>query len=342
MRHLSCPVCQRSVYFENFSCTACGTPLAFCTRTMAMAPIVGQGAVVACRNRNGFVCNWATEENEPLCPSCSLDMVIPNLSFAGNAERWQRLEQAKRRVIVDMMRLGLPLVTRRQDSARGLAFQFLSNALAQEPVKTGHDDGLITLDIAEADDSEREARRNMMGEPYRTLVGHFRHEIAHYYWSLLVEFSPDIGACRVVFGDERADYQEALQRHYQNGPPADWAEHFISAYASSHPWEDWAETFAHFVHIVATMDTALAFSLVGPRRAPIVDPYTEPDFDALIAAFLQTTEAVNEINRSMGLPDVYPFVLTPTVIGKLHFVHMIVCKAAAAQIRKDAGKSQAA
>jgi hypothetical protein len=342
MRHLACPVCGRRVFFENFSCMSCGSPLAFSTRDMAMKALVGDGAAIACANRSDFVCNWATTSNEALCPSCRLDQVIPNLSWMGNGERWQRLEQAKRRVIVDLWRLGLPIVTRQEDASRGLAFQFLSNALAQQPVKTGHDDGLITLDIAEADDAEREARRNMMGEPYRTLVGHFRHEIAHYYWTLLVQDSRDIGAFRALFGDEREDYQDALARHYQNGAPADWSAHFISAYASSHAWEDWAETFAHFVHIVATMDTALDFHIAGAARAQISDPYTETDFDALIAAFLPLTEAVNEINRSMGLPDVYPFVLTPDVIGKLHFVHMIVRKAADSHARDAAKGLQAA
>ncbi|MDE2364608.1 MAG: putative zinc-binding metallopeptidase [Hyphomicrobiales bacterium] len=342
MRHLVCPVCSGAVYFENFSCIACGTPLAFSSRDMEMKPLVGQHAALACANRTGFVCNWATADSEPLCPSCRLDEVIPNLSYPDNVVRWRRIEIAKRRALVDLLRLGLPIVTRRESPTRGLAFQFLSNMLAAHPVKTGHSDGLVTLDIAEADDSEREARRAQMGEPYRTLVGHFRHEIAHYYWTLLIQDSSDLRACRAVFGDERDDYQAALKRHYAEGAPPAWAQHFISAYASTHPWEDWAETFAHFLHIVATMDTALQFGMIGPRRAPIADPYREADFDALIRAFVPVTEAVNEINRSMGQPDVYPFVLTPEVVGKLHFIHMIVRKAADAHAREKRGGLQAA
>jgi hypothetical protein len=299
-----------------------------------MKALSGADAPTACANRTNFVCNWSTEDDEALCPSCRLDRIIPNLSFPDNVDRWRRIELAKRRVLVDLMRLSLPIVTRRDDASKGLAFQFMSNDLSAQPIETGHADGLITLDIAEADDSEREKRRHAMGEPYRTLVGHFRHEIAHYCWTLLVRDTPDIGACRALFGDEREDYQAALQRHYRDGPPADWQAHFISAYASAHPWEDWAETFAHFVHIVATMDTALDFRIAGAARAPIGDPYAEEDFDALIAAFVPVTQAVNEINRSMGLPDVYPFVLTPEAIGKLHFVHMIVRKAAGT--RRDA------
>ena len=328
MRALSCPVCGNRVFFENFRCESCGTDLGFSCVEMKMKALTGAEAPAACANRANLVCNWTSEDGEALCRSCRLDQVIPNLSFPVNVDRWRRIELAKRRVLVDLMRLRLPIVTRREDVSRGLAFQFMSNDLSALPIRTGHADGLITLDIAEADDSEREQRRNQMGEPYRTLVGHFRHEVAHYYWTLLVDGAPDIGAWRALFGDERANYEAALQRHYLNGPPADWQAHFISAYASSHPWEDWAETFAHFVHIVATMDTALDFRIAGAARAPIGDPYREENFDALIEAFVPVTQAVNEINRSMGLPDVYPFVLTPEAIGKLHFVHMIVCKAA--------------
>lgn len=336
MRHLSCPNCGRRVYFENFACLNCGAQLAFSPDDGEMKPTDGEGGATACANRAQFVCNWATTDGAALCRSCRLNSVIPNLAFVGNLDRWKRIEQAKRRVVFDLERLGLPIVSRAQDAATGLAFQFLSDALTLSPVMTGHDSGLITLDIAEADDAARESRRTAMGEPYRTLVGHFRHELAHYYWDLLVKDSEDLNACRFMFGDERADYEQALKAHYENGPPADWQARFISAYASSHPWEDWAETFAHFIHIVATMDTALDFGIGGSPARPIDDPYREEDFDALIAGFLPVTEAVNEINRSIGQPDVYPFVLTPEVIGKLHFVHIIACKAAAGARKEPA------
>ena len=201
---------------------------------------------------------------------------------------------------------------------------------------TGHDEGEITLNIAEADDAEREARRAQMHEPYRTLVGHFRHEIGHHYWDILLRDSPDLPAFRALFGDERADYGEALQRHYDKGPPQGWRQNFISAYATSHPWEDWAECFAHFIHIVATLDTAadLPLGLGKLSGRALKDPYREDDFDALLKAWVPLTEAVNEINRSMGVSDVYPFVLTPSVMGKLHFVHMIVRKAARSAERR--------
>ena len=326
MRHLSCPACGSRVFFENYTCLSCGAHIAFSPEAGQMAALFGEGAVVACANRGQFVCNWATGDDQPLCRSCRLDSVIPNLSFAGNLERWQRIEQAKRRVVYDFMRFGLPIEARDSANPGALTFHFLSTDLAAAPVMTGHDSGLVTLDIAEADDAVREHRRTEMREPYRTLVGHFRHELAHYYFERLVLNSSDIRACRIIFGDERADYQEALQRHYQNGAPVDWRQHFISAYASAHPHEDWAETFAHFVHIAATMDTALDLGLADELSGRIVDPYTTEDFDALIEAFLPITAKVNEINRSMGQPDMYPFVLSDEVKGKLHFIHMIVAR----------------
>lgn len=335
MRHLSCPACGNRVFFENYACLSCGTQFSFSADLGQMAPLFGDGAIAACGNRSQFVCNWATEDGQALCKSCRLDSVIPNLSFQGNPERWRKIEQAKRRVIYDLIRLGLPVEPRGASDGLGLTFHFLSADLTAAPVMTGHDSGLVTLDIAEADDDVREQRRTLMHEPYRTLVGHFRHELAHYYFERLVLHSSDIQACRFIFGDERADYQEALQRHYQNGAPPDWQQHFISAYASSHPYEDWAETFAHFVHIVATMDTALDLGFGGKISEQVADPYDTEDFDALIKAFVPISEKVNEINRSMGQPDMYPFVLSDEVKGKLHFIHMIVAKNARAITQQD-------
>jgi hypothetical protein len=192
---------------------------------------------------------------------------------------------------------------------------------------TGHANGLITINLAEADDSERERQRRQMGEPYRTLLGHFRHEIAHYYWDRLVANTPAIGEFRDIFGDEQQDYGEALQRHYAGGPPGNWPENFVSAYASMHPWEDFAETWAHYFHMVDTLETAAAFGLrVRPKVSP--DLATVIDFDPhsatmerIIDAWLPLAFASNSINRSMGLPDLYPFVLTPPVIVKLTYIH---------------------
>ena len=190
--------------------------------------------------------------------------------MAGNEERWRALEAAKRRLIYALKRLGLPLEAKREDAAKGLAFDFLADAGPGQPVMTGHDDGLITINIAEADSAERERRRLELGEPYRTLLGHLRHEVGHYYWDVLVRDGGKIEACRAVFGDESVDYQEALDRHYQTGAPAGWEENFVSAYATMHPWEDFAETWTHYLHMVDTLDTAASFGMA-------VDPGVSDD-----------------------------------------------------------------
>ena len=271
------------------------------------------------------------------CRACRLNRTIPDLGVFGNLALWLRLEAAKHRLVYGLLRLELPVVSKFDDPRRGLAFDFLTGANASfregPQVTTGHAAGLITIDVAEADDAERERHRRDMAEPYRTLLGHFRHEIGHYYWERLVRNGVWHAAFRDMFGGEHRDYAAALGAHYANGPPTDWRERHVSAYAAAHPLEDFAETWAHYLHIVDTLETANAFGLrIHPRagRNPVLataidfDPYRGRDFDALIAAWLPLTYAVNSLNNSMGQPDLYPFVLSPTVMGKLRFVHGIV------------------
>ena len=234
------------------------------------------------------------------------------------------------------------------DLAVGLAFDFVAPAAdaaaAPAPVMTGHANGLITISLAEADDAERERQRSRMHEPYRTLLGHFRHEIAHYYWNRLVRDSPAIEEFRDLFGDERQDYAAALERHYADGPPGDWPQRYVSAYASMHPWEDFSETWAHYFHMVDTLETAGAFGLrVQPKVSKGAGLAATIDFDPhlatmerIIDAWLPLTFAVNSINRSMGIPDLYPFVLGPAVIVKLSFVHAQIRAAGRRRIEDSA------
>ncbi|WPP50076.1 zinc-binding metallopeptidase family protein [Catalinimonas niigatensis] len=241
------------------------------------------------------------------------------------------MEAAKHRLVYSLLRLGLPLLSKDQQAETGLAFDFLADQ--EKTVLTGHAQGLITLNIAEADDAERAKRRQAMGEPYRTLLGHFRHEVGHYYWDRLIANTNFLSAYRQLFGDEQQDYGEALKLHYQQGVPDDWAKQYISTYASAHSWEDWAETWAHYLHLIDTLETAHAFSLrVAPKVAQEDDslsanidrdPYTLKNFDEIIALWLPLTFAMNSINRSMGQPDLYPFVIPPPVIEKLRFVHQV-------------------
>jgi hypothetical protein len=341
MKLFQCQHCGQPLYFENVRCESCGRRLGYlpAQETMtALEPEDGLWRVLEapgghyrfCANAAYDVCNWLVpaESSENYCPACRHNRTIPDLSRPENLAHWRKIEVAKHRLFYTLLKLRLPLTTRAEDP-NGLAFDFLSDQASPTPVMTGHTSGLITINLAEADDAERERRRGQMGEPYRTLLGHFRHEIAHYYWDKLVAHSPSRAEFRTLFGDERSDYAAALRRHYANGPPPDWHERFVTAYASTHPWEDFAETWAHYFHMVDTLETAGAFGMrVRPKLSAGTDLATNIDFDPhvapmdrLVEAWLPLTYAVNSINRSMGLPDLYPFILAPAVIIKLSLVH---------------------
>lgn len=280
------------------------------------------------------ICNWAVpaDDPNPLCQSCRLSRVIPDLEQEQNHEAWRRLEAAKRRLLYSILNLRLPLITRQEDPQSGLAFEFLADTSPEEPVLTGHDSGVITINIAEADDAERERRRRAMHEPYRTLLGHLRHESGHYYWDLIIQNDERIADFRALFGDERVDYADALQKHYETGPRADWQTQFISAYASTHPWEDWAETWAHYLHMTDALETAAAdgISIAGMSLATTRfdgAALRNLSFDELFVQWLPLAAALNDLNRSLGLPDGYPFVLSDTAIAKLRFAHDLVRQA---------------
>jgi hypothetical protein len=343
MKLFECQHCGQPLYFENTRCESCGHKLGYLPGKETMTAIephrgawralADAGRYHCCANAEHGVCNWLIPATsaERLCVACRHNRTIPNLSEPDNLINWRKIEIAKHRLFYTLLKLRLPHKTRFEDPDHGLAFDFPSpqGGAAGNPIMTGHDSGVITINLAEADDAERERRRREMREPYRTLLGHFRHEIAHYYWDRLVRDSPSIAESRQLFGDERQDYAAATERHYANGPPRDWPEHFVSAYASMHPWEDFSETWAHYFHMVDTLETAGAFGIrVRPKISKGAKLAASIDFDPhsatmerIIAAWLPLTFAVNSINRSMGISDLYPFVLAPAVIVKLAFVH---------------------
>jgi hypothetical protein len=294
-------------------------------------------------------CNWMVpaprEGDEPsfntdglapgYCLACSVNRTIPDLSVESNGELWRKLEHAKRRLISQLLALGLPVVSRHADAAHGLAFDFLSNMPGSPHVMTGHEHGVITLNAEEAEDAVRERIRAEMREPYRTLLGHFRHEIGHYYWDLLVQPTPWLDEFRALFGDERSDYAAGLQRHYEQGPPPDWSNRFVSSYASMHPWEDWAETWAHYLHMADTTDTAMSFGVDATNVELASDLFDADDlwrpehpgaakFLDFLNGWVLLTNVLNELSRSMGQPDYYPFVLPRTAVGKLQFIHCVI------------------
>ena len=355
MKVFHCDHCDHLVFFENIVCVSCEHRLAFLPEVLEIGSLeqVDQDYWTSpltrtqgrryrlCRNyTDTLVCNWAVDADDPnpLCESCRLTRVIPDLTIAGNAEAWYRLETAKRRVLYSLLRLGLPIHEDPESGPPGLLFEFLADPVdGAGPILTGHMNGLVTINVAEADDAEREKRRKVLGEPYRTLLGHMRHEIGHYYWTRLIEGSQHLEQFRAVFGDERDDYAAALERHYQQGPASDWQQQFVSAYASAHPWEDWAETWAHYLHISDTMETAAACGLSlrpsrrgEPALSKVSSSAVTPSgsFDRLINSWHAVTYMLNSLNRGMGVADAYPFVLAPAAIEKLRFVHDMLAQGA--------------
>ena len=347
MRIFHCDHCEQLVFFENVRCVACNHALAYLPDVGDIGTLEPAGGETwrrtgsperrsyrLCTNSDREnVCNWAVPADDPqaLCQSCRLVRVIPDLSRHRDA--WSRLEVAKRRLVYSLMRLGLPVASKQDDPARGLAFEFLADPDARDapPVLTGHTGGVITISVAEADDAQREQRRLQLHEPYRTLLGHFRHEIGHYYWDRLIAGGTRMDRFRSLFGDERASYQDALTRHYERGAPADWQQRFVSAYASVHPWEDWAETWAHYLHMTDSLETAAACGLMlSPRHRGEPSLVTRPDappvgpFDRMVKDWFPLTYVLNNLNRGLGLPDGYPFVLSSPAIEKLRFVHETV------------------
>ena len=371
MKVFHCDHCGHLLFFENTQCLRCGRLAAFLpdlglvgsldavdstatatatdnTENTDSNPTNKQRTWVSpltaatgrtyrlCRNYTQFqVCNWAvlSEDPNPLCVSCRLTRVVPDLTSDANRQAWYRLEVAKRRLIFTLLQLRLPIVDREEDPQNGLAFEFKADNPSGEAVMTGHANGLITVNIAEADDAERERRKASLHEPYRTLAGHMRHEVGHYYWDQLIALRNDHERFRATFGDERPDYGQALQNYYAAGPPSDWQNRFISAYSSAHPLEDWAETWAHYLHMVDTLETAAACGIsLRPRRndepaLPRVSPFVMSDdvaFDVLIDSWFPVTYMLNNLNRGMGLPDAYPFVWSARAVEKLRFVHELV------------------
>jgi hypothetical protein len=352
MRLSTCSSCGQLVYFENTSCTRCGAILGFNADTLQVQSFTATpdgvltsiGVPAAGTYRycvNGVVhnaCNWVVKADEPneFCIACQLNRTIPDLSVGNHLTLWTTIEAEKRRLVYSLLSLGLPLAPP-EPGAPQLAFDFLAETAPvsdkSHRVLTGHDDGLITININEADPSIREKMRENMSESYRTLLGHFRHESGHFYWDVLVRNTEWLEPVRELFGDDTQDYAESLATHYKNGPASDWQLHYVSAYASTHPWEDWAETWAHYLHIIDTLETAHGFGLsIAPQVSSSqhlqtkvqINPYNSKQFENVIQHWLPLTYALNSLNRSVGHQHAYPFVLAEEVIKKLALVHRIV------------------
>ena len=337
MQPSPCSVCQQLLFFDNSTCLRCGSRLGYLPdegRLVAVRTVTdgveradgSPGRYRACANQLVARCNWLIPADDPaaLCASCRLTSVRPNDSEIDSLAAFADAEAAKRRLLHQLMALGLPV------DAEHVSFELLSSR--GQNVITGHDSGVITLDLSESDDAHREFVRQQLGEPYRTVLGHLRHEIGHYYWERLILDTDHLDAFRTLFGDERESYEAALERHYSTAAAVDWRGTHVSQYATMHPWEDWAETFAHYLHIDAGLATAASIGLtVGePARTAGQAAWTTREhieIGPMVQSWLGLTIALNAMARSIGESDLYPFVLSPVVVEKLNFVHRAIAAA---------------
>lgn len=331
--------CGKNVFFENTHCSSCGKKLGFDAASSRMLSLDPFNSAVdhsniwqdsegkryhLCQNYSEYnVCNWLipADSHYIYCLSCRLNQTIPSLSAPQNREWWAQLELAKRYLVYGLLRLNLPVLPRNEYPNEGLAFAFLEDKrtnqqVDEELVLTGHEEGLITVNIIEADTLNRERQRVSLGESYRTLLGHFRHESGHYYFERLVGGGDYLNEFRRLFGDERLDYQQALKRYYDQPKSLEYGSGFITAYAQSHPIEDWAECWAHYLHIHDMLETAISYGLLDARLL-------QQNYHEQIEQWMRFSLALNGLNRSLGLSDPYPFVLTPKVIEKLGFIDRV-------------------
>ncbi|GAA1706639.1 putative zinc-binding metallopeptidase [Microbacterium sediminicola] len=312
-------MCGNRLFFENSVCVSCETPLGYSRAERQIVPLDAETGTytdaadivwTVCANLGLSGCTWLTTDESGLCFSCGLTRTRPNDADLEGIVNYAPAERAKRHLIAELDAVGIPILDKRVDE-RGVAFDLLSSVA--EPVTIGHADGIVTIDLAEAEDAHRERIRAMLDEPYRTMLGHFRHEIGHYYESFLVADDATRARYRALFGDETEDYHAAIDRHYAEGAPADWQANYISQYATMHPFEDFAETWAHYLHISDAIQTADEFGILRTVDAA--------SFRELVVDFwIPLSTALNMMNRSMGSDDLYPFVISDPVLDKLDFV----------------------
>jgi len=343
MKIFECGHCNYPLYFESNHCDNCGHACGYrdddrkmLTFDPANESLISDRENIAykyCKNKEHEVCNWLLHNDDvnDYCSACQLNRTIPNLSDKTNFPKWKNLEVAKHRLIYQLQKIGLNLPSKIKNSD-GLCFDFIVKE-GNVNLMTGHASGVITILLQEADAVLREQIRKELEEPYRTLIGHLRHEVGHYFWERLVATNKTfLIEFRHIFGNEEANYSKALQQYYKQGAPANWHDSFISKYATSHPWEDWAETWAHYLHVMDMVETAHFFGLkVNPTNknksmmaSATFDPYSIKDFQTIVHKCRPLSFAVNSINRAMGIPDVYPFVITPAVVKKMAFIHQLL------------------
>ncbi|MDB6005115.1 MAG: hypothetical protein JWR15_2102 [Prosthecobacter sp.] len=342
MQRFTCE-CGNVLFFGSSRCLKCSSDVGYDPQRGAMQRVKADSTMKRCDNGiKHNVCNWLLPASATavLCVACRMNRTIPDLSADRNRMLWARMEMAKRRLIYTLLRLGITLPSKKDDAKNGLAFDMVST-VSNPAVTTGHLNGVITVNLEEADDSYRQFNRQQLGESSRTLLGHFRHESAHYLWqrhlSELAWEDPLRLAFRERFGDEWTDYAAALSAHYERGAPADWAQNYITAYAASHPWEDWAETWAHYLQIIDGLETCESLGIqVQFIALPLVmlpvesgalpnmlasTPAEDGEFLAWLQRWMCLSTVLNEISHSLGEPALYPFVISVKAAQKLRLAH---------------------
>ena len=336
MKSFQC-TCGNTLFFESSRCLACGLDVGYEPGLGVIRRLDKKFRLCANGQRHA-ACNWLVPagSGEAFCVSCRLNRTIPDLGNALNRHHWSLMEAAKRRLLHTLIGFQISLPTLAEDPLNGLAFDIVSTTL-DPAATTGHLSGVITVSLEEADDTWRQINRQQLGEASRTLLGHFRHESGHYLWyrclSRLDWDHPWRMAFREVFGNEALPYSEGLARHYQYGPPSDWQQNYISAYSASHPWEDWAESWAHYLQMVDGIETCEQLSIraepaaAQPGIIPLPDVLgtrsaaEDASFHALLQRWISLVTTLNEISRSFGAPFLYPYVISPAVARKLRLVH---------------------
>jgi len=343
MKIFQCGYCHHPLFFEDHKCENCGHLSGFRDTDRMMLTFDARGPELIsdremihykyCKNKEHTVCNWLVEidSQEAYCRACQLNRTIPNLSDKSNFPKWQNLEIAKHRLVYQLQKIGLDLPSKELYD-HGLCFDFITKE-EDSKIMTGHANGVITILLSEADSVLREQTRRRLNEPYRTLIGHLRHEVGHYFWEQLVYVDQEVlTTFRAVFGNEEVDYGDSLKAYYKQEANDNWRAQFITKYASAHPWEDWAETCAHYLHVMDMVETSHFFGLKvnatnilkGMKVKVTFDPYGTEDFDKIVETCVPLSYAVNSINRAMGLPDVYPFEISPVVVKKMAFIHQLL------------------
>ncbi len=347
MRGFACPVCHNFTPFESDRCPNCQASVGLHLPSKSMIATVRDSAVVdgqrwvRCTQSGNLGCNWLVPEEQAVeqrgrCLADSLIRREPAPDDTMAREKLVPTAQALRRLIYQLTDIGLPVEPFwRRDG--GLAFDLLSSYTTGDKVLIGHADGVITIDLVETLDAYRETLRVALGEPYRTMLGHFRHEVGHYYQNILVEKGSGamqyLQECRELFGDERTSYSDQIARHYTFGAPDQWQDSFISEYATMHPWEDFAECFAHYLHITDTIDTCREAGMVltadkvrftVPRDIEALESYADVPVERLLFDWKWMSMFFNRVNTAMGKNPLYPFIIPPPVIAKLGFVHRVI------------------